>query len=122
MALRVRWESRTLAVPAAMRCAGIVVVCRRLADAGAGGMLGRSGVLMIGLLPLCGWEALGDQLAEQQEDFPLPQGRQARPKATQRAGRCRDLWARGGTRDRRGLHMTTLLSVGRDVPGTIAAA
>src|ERR1043166_7031606 len=96
MALRVKWQSRTLAVRDASRWAGTKAV------AGPAGALSAwsSGVLMAGLLPRRGREAVGDDLAEHRQDFLTPRRGQTRPESGQRVRRRRRLRARGGTRGR----------------------
>ena len=61
-----------------------------------GGGAENSDVLMIGLLPHSGWEALGDDLAQHQQDFLTPRLGQARPSWGQTPEKSRGLQARGG--------------------------
>jgi len=65
---------------------------------GEGGV--NSVVLTAGLLPHRGREALGDDLAEHQQDLLTPRRRQARPGSGQVLGKTRGMRARGGTADR----------------------
>src|SRR3954463_4820181 len=83
-----------------------------------GGMI--SGVFTAGLLPHRGREAVGDDLAEHQQDFLTPRRGQARPSSGQWSGKARGLQARGGTTERWGWDMVGLRAIRRDVIGTIA--
>src|SRR5690242_20347129 len=101
MAFRFKWSSRTLAVRDASRWVGTAVAVGHAEDGGAATMALNSGVLMVGLLPCGGREALGDDLAEHQQNFLTPRRRQTRPELGQGLGRRCGLRARGGTRRRR---------------------
>src|SRR5262245_39684872 len=85
-----------------------------------------SGVLMFGLLPHRGWETLGNNLAEHQQEFPASRRGKARPGAGQRPGKPRQLRARGGTVEPVVSDMVALRAIGRvfrrDVTGTTALA
>ena len=67
---------------------------------GEGGMI--SGVFTAGLLPHRGREALGDDLAEHQQNFLTPRHGQARPGSGQWPGKPHGLQARGGQRSDEG--------------------
>src|SRR5262249_53290370 len=122
MALRPKWWSRTLAVRDASRWAGTAGGVAPAGDGWAAGAALRSGVLMAGLLPRGGREALGDHLTEHHQDFLTPPRGQARPESRQRLGGERGLRGRGGTRRRCVSDMLILRPVRRDVPGTTAPA
>src|SRR5262245_10708310 len=96
------------------------------AGVGGGEAEVNSSVLMSGLLPHRGWEALGDDPAEHQQEFPTPRRREARPGPGQRPGPPRRLRARGGTVEGLVWDMVALRAIGRvfrrDVAGTIARA
>src|SRR6266446_6787294 len=122
MALRVKWQSRTLAVRDAIKWAGTVAAAGPAVDGWGAGAAWNSGVLMAGLLPRGGREALGDDLAEHYQDFPTPRWRKPRPEAGRGPGRRRGLGARGGAGGRRVRDMVALRSARRGVPGTPAPA
>src|SRR5215470_838512 len=123
MALRSRWQSRTLAVRDASRWAGAAAATAGWATfAAAARALEDSGVLMAGLLLHGRPEALGQDLAEHQQHFLTLRRGQAQPESGQR-GRWRPgLRARGGTWGRRVSDMVTLLSARRVAPGATAPA
>ena len=84
---------------------------------------------MFGLLLHCGWEALGNDLAEHQQDFPASGRGEARPNWDQWPTTPRWLRARGGTAECWVWDMVALRTIGRafrhDATGTtvrVAAA
>ena len=78
-----------------------------------------SGVLMPGLLPHRGWEALGDDLAEHQQDFPTPRRGEARPGSGQRPASASSAAGAGGTVERRVWDMVALRAIGRAIRRTV---
>jgi hypothetical protein len=74
---------------------------------------------MFGPLLHCGWEALGNDLAEHQQDFPAPGRGEARPNWDQWPTTPRWLRARGGTVKRRMSDMVALQAIGRAVRGAV---
>src|SRR5262249_59152973 len=121
MAFRFEWQSRTFAVRDASKWAGTAAAVGQAAVGWAAGKALRSGVLMTGLLPRGGPEALSDHLTEHPQDFPTPRRRQARPEPGQQLGWRHALGARGGTRQRQGRDMGALPAVCRGRASTTAA-
>src|SRR5438270_507680 len=102
---------------AAARWAGRTAALGQAGEKGTAAAL-ISGVLMAGLLPRRGQEALGDHLAEHHQDLLTARRGQIRPDSGQWPRKRCALGARGGTREWLGRGMVALLSVRRDVPGT----